>query len=159
MSKCTTFFESPLGWMELKCEAEKLTYAWFTETPGEVIQNIFLSKCIEQFQAYFEGQLKTFDLPVHLEGSAFQLRVWQQLQTIPFNKTISYLDLARQLGDPLSIRAAAAANGKNPLAIVVPCHRVVGAKGQLTGYAGGLVRKQWLLAHEARVCGTFAELF
>ena len=108
-----------------------------------------LLDCATQLKAYFNNKLKTFDLKLNPEGTDFQKKVWKQLEKIPYGKTISYLDLAKQLGDAKTIRAAASANGKNPLWIIVPCHRVIGTDGSLTGYAGGLHRKQWLLNHES----------
>lgn len=109
-----------------------------------------LTRAAKQLNDYFSNGKATFELPCEQAGSAFQQRVWQELMHIPFGKTISYQTLANRLGDPKCIRAAAAANGKNDLAIVVPCHRVIGSNGSLTGYAGGLWRKQWLLEHEAK---------
>ena len=107
-----------------------------------------LKEAVSQLQDYFEGKRTKFDLKINPKGTAFQQKVWQELMNIPFGKTINYLDLAKKLGDPKVIRAAASANGKNPLWIVVPCHRVIGTDGSLTGYAGGLWRKKWLLEHE-----------
>ena len=104
-----------------------------------------------QFQEYFEGQRTDFTLELNPEGTDFQKKVWKKLRTIPYGKTISYLELAKQLGDVKAIRAVAAANGKNPLWIVIPCHRVIGSKGDLIGYAGGLARKKWLLELESPV--------
>lgn len=112
------------------------------ETPAE------LKLAVIQLEAYFRGELKEFQLKINPDGTDFQKRVWQALMKIPYGTTFSYLQLARQLGDVKAIRAVAAANGKNPLWIVVPCHRVIGTNGSLTGYAGGLWRKQWLLDHE-----------
>lgn len=112
------------------------------EAPEELIE------ATEQLKAYFQGELKKFDLKLQLQGTAFQKRVWQALQEIPFGTTCSYLELAQKLGDIKAIRAVAAANGKNPLWVVIPCHRVIGKNGSLTGYAGGLSRKKWLLEHE-----------
>lgn len=107
-----------------------------------------LVKAKQQLQEYFSGNRQTFDFALSPEGTDFQQKVWNELKNIPFGKTISYLTLAKRLGDPKVIRAAASANGKNPLPIVIPCHRVIGSDGSLTGYAGGLWRKQWLLEHE-----------
>ena len=107
-----------------------------------------LKGVVSQLQEYFEGKRTEFTFKLNPKGTDFQQKVWQELLNIPFGKTISYLDLAKKLGDPKVIRAAASANGKNPLWIVVPCHRVIGADGSLTGYAGGLWRKKWLLEHE-----------
>ncbi|WP_411893897.1 methylated-DNA--[protein]-cysteine S-methyltransferase [Winogradskyella sp. A2] len=108
-----------------------------------------LLDCVTQLKAYFKEELQTFDLTLNPEGTAFQKSVWKQLQTIPYGKTISYLELSKHLGDVKAIRAVANANGKNPLWIIIPCHRVIGSDGSLTGYAGGLSRKQWLLNHES----------
>lgn len=107
-----------------------------------------MQSAVKQLQQYFEGNLAEFDLKIIPEGSNFQQKVWQALREIPFGKTCSYLELAKKLGDVKAIRAVAAANGKNPLWVIVPCHRVIGSDGSLTGYAGGLYRKQWLLNHE-----------
>ena len=107
-----------------------------------------LKEAVSQLQDYFEGKRTKFDLKINPKGTEFQQKVWQELMNIPFGKTINYLDLAKKLGDPKVIRAAASANEKNPLWIVVPCHRVIGTDGSLTGYAGGLWRKKWLLEHE-----------
>lgn len=107
-----------------------------------------LQDCVYQLQDYFEGKRKQFDLHLNPQGSEFQQTVWKQLQTIPYGKSMSYLELSKQLGDVKAIRAVANANGKNPIWIIIPCHRVIGSDGSLTGYAGGLARKQWLLNHE-----------
>ncbi len=105
----------------------------------------------EQLRAYFGRELREFDLPLLMEGTGFQIRVWRALQEIPYGATESYGRLAARLGSPGASRAVGLANGHNPFAIVVPCHRVVGADGSLTGYGGGLARKRWLLDHEAGV--------
>jgi methylated-DNA-[protein]-cysteine S-methyltransferase len=102
----------------------------------------------KQLAAYFAGELITFDVPLAVSGTAFQQRVWTALQGIPFGSTTTYGTLAAQLGDPRATRAVGAANGRNPISIIIPCHRVVGADGRLTGYGGGMHRKRWLLAHE-----------
>ena len=107
-----------------------------------------LQECVSQLQDYFEGKRTEFDFKLNPKGTEFQKKVWQELRNIPFGKTMSYLDLSKKLGDVKAIRAVASANGKNPLWIVIPCHRVIGTDGSLTGYAGGLWRKKWLLEHE-----------
>ena len=104
-----------------------------------------LKECVAQLQQYFDGQRNHFDFKMNPSGTDFQQRVWQELVNIPFGKTMSCLDLSKKMGDVKAIRAVASANGKNPLWIVVPCHRVIGNDGSLTGYAGGLWRKKWLL--------------
>lgn len=106
-----------------------------------------------QLRAYFEGTLTQFDVPIELTGSEFQRRVWQCLQDIPYGQTVSYGELARRVGNPKASRAVGLANGRNPVAVIVPCHRVIGADGRLTGYAGGIDRKTWLLDHEAAAAG------
>ena len=107
-----------------------------------------LRQAHQQLGEYFRGERNTFDLQLNPQGTDFQKRVWEELLKIPFGRTISYLELARRLGDEKSIRAAAAANGKNPIWLIVPCHRVIGSDGSLTGYAGGLWRKKWLIEYE-----------
>ena len=110
-----------------------------------------LIPAVTQLKEYFKGNRQEFSLKLNPQGTEFQKRVWKALQDIPYGKTISYLQLSRQLGDIKAIRAVAAANGKNPLWVVIPCHRVIGSDGSLTGYAGGLDRKKWLLDHECPV--------
>jgi methylated-DNA-[protein]-cysteine S-methyltransferase len=110
-----------------------------------------LRPAVEQLRAYFAGELRDFDLPLALDGTDFQRRVWNALRDIPFGTAISYGELARRIGQPSASRAVGAANGRNPVAIIVPCHRVIGADGALTGYGGGLDRKRWLLQHEADI--------
>lgn len=110
-----------------------------------------LRKAAAQLDAWFAGRRQTFDLPLAAAGTGFQRSVWSALQSIPFGETRSYSQLAIDLGRPQACRAVGAANGRNPIPIVVPCHRVVGQDGSLTGYAGGLAAKRWLLAHEARL--------
>ena len=112
-----------------------------------------LREASSQLRAYFAGERQCFDLPLAAAGTEFQQEVWSALAAIPFGETRSYAEIAGQLGRPSASRAVGAANGRNPLSIVVPCHRVVGADGSLTGYAGGLAAKRWLLAHEGRLVG------
>ncbi len=112
-----------------------------------------LAVAASQLDAYFRGELTSFDLPLALDGTRFQRCVWAALQSIPYGQTISYGDLARRIGQPSASRAVGLANGRNPVAIVVPCHRVIGADGSLTGYGGGMDRKRFLLALEQRASG------
>lgn len=107
-----------------------------------------LKAAVEQLEAYFEGTEKGFSLMLNPEGTAFQQRVWAAVNEIPWGKQVSYLELASNLGNPKAVRAVAAAIGRNPLLIIIPCHRVIGSNGSLTGYAGGIWRKKWLLQHE-----------
>lgn len=109
---------------------------------------IELEECVNQLAKYFEGTLKGFNMKLNPHGTEFQKRVWKELVKIPYGKTITYLDLSKRLGDIKAIRAVANANAKNPIWILIPCHRVIGTDGSLTGYAGGLPRKKWLLDHE-----------
>lgn len=110
----------------------------------------FAAVC-EQLTEYFAGRLREFEVRLAPEGTEFQKKVWQELGQIPFGTTISYGELARRIGQPAASRAVGAANGQNPISIIVPCHRVIGANGTLTGYGGGIERKKWLLEHEARI--------
>ncbi len=110
-----------------------------------------LADCISQLDEYFSGKRTEFDLKLNPQGTDFQKQVWQELLNIPYGKTRTYLEQTKKIGDPKAIRAVASANGKNPLWIVIPCHRVIGSDGSLTGYAGGIWRKKWLLEHESPV--------
>jgi len=145
------YIETPLGYAKIIGNQDGITSVSIVDTNEDTSESIpeSLLDCVSQLKAYFNNKLKTFDLKLNPEGTDFQKKVWNQLSKIPYAKTISYLDLAKQLGDAKTIRAAASANGKNPLWIIVPCHRVIGTDGSLTGYAGGLHRKQWLLNHES----------
>ncbi len=112
-----------------------------------------LSSTSAQLDEYFAGTRTAFDLPLAAAGTPFQRSVWAALERVPYATTCSYADIARAIGSPNAVRAVGAANGRNPISIIVPCHRVIGADGSMTGYGGGLARKRWLLAHEARVRG------
>jgi methylated-DNA-[protein]-cysteine S-methyltransferase len=120
--------------------------------PDAAAQSV-LAAAASQLRAYFAGELTSFDLPIELEGTAFQAAVWAALQTIDYGETISYGQLADRIGQPSASRAVGLANGRNPVSIIVPCHRVIGADGSLTGYGGGLDRKRYLLSLEQRVSG------
>lgn len=157
----TAVYSSPIGFLLLKEENETLVSATFSDNAESIYssESTVLKNTIQQLDEYFNGHRKIFDLPINAAGTSFQKTVWDELQKIPFNNTITYLQLAKRLGNVKSIRAAASANGKNPLAIIIPCHRVIGADGKLTGYAGGLHRKKWLLEHEANSSGNKSLLF
>lgn len=149
MKSC--IINTPLGFTKIEGDLEGITSVTVlnsNETPTDIIP-VELEDCAYQLQEYFQGIRKNFDLKLNPQGTPFQKKVWAMLQNIPYGKTVSYLDLAKQLGDVKTIRAVANANAKNPLWIVVPCHRVIGTDGSLTGYAGGLHRKEWLLNHES----------
>ena len=147
----TCIIKSPLGFTKISGDEDGISAISILNSEEKVtdIIPIELEDCVHQLNEYFEGKRTQFDLALNPEGTDFQKRVWDALQTIPYGKTCSYLELAQQLGDVKAIRAVANANGKNPLWIVVPCHRVIGSDGSLTCYAGGLYRKKWLLEHES----------
>ncbi|AUD01056.1 methylated-DNA--[protein]-cysteine S-methyltransferase [Spirosoma pollinicola] len=149
----TTVFESPLGLVRITGDEHGVSAISCKDV--SINENTIESKLVEpvrlaemQLKEYFAGLRQSFDFPLNPVGTVFQQTVWKALLTVPFGTTLSYLTLSRQLGDEKAIRAVAAANGRNPLWIVVPCHRIIGSDGSLTGYAGGLWRKQWLLEHE-----------
>jgi methylated-DNA-[protein]-cysteine S-methyltransferase len=141
---------TPLGLTEIQGDENGVSKIYIRGENVEITSKIpsKLKEAVIQLQEYFEGKRTHFTFLLHPSGTEFQKKVWQELLNIPFGKTCSYLELSKKLGDVKAIRAVAAANGKNPLWIVVPCHRVIGADGSLTGYAGGLWRKKWLLEHE-----------
>jgi methylated-DNA-[protein]-cysteine S-methyltransferase len=145
----TCFINSPLGITKIEGD-EKGIAIISVLSEGNVSAKIpkHLKEAVTQLRDYFEGKRSDFTFKLNPKGTEFQQKVWQELLNIPFGKTVSYLDLSKKLGDVKAIRAVASANGKNPLWIVVPCHRVIGTDGSLTGYAGGLWRKKWLLEHE-----------
>lgn len=147
----TCIINSPLGFTKIKGDEDGISSISILNSDEKItdIIPIELEDCAQQLHEYFEGKRTQFDLNLNPEGTDFQKKVWDQLLTIPYGKTLSYLQLSQQLGDVKAIRAVANANGKNPLWIVVPCHRIIGSDGSLTGYAGGLHRKQWLLEHES----------
>ncbi len=145
----TAYMDSPVGLLEVRCTEGGLRSVNFVdekkfeENPTDINQ-----LTINQLSEYFEGKRTSFDLPFDLEGTDFQKRVWAELLNIPFGKTRSYMAQSKALGDVKAIRAVASANGQNKIAIIIPCHRVIGSDGSLTGFAGGLHRKKWLLDFE-----------
>lgn len=146
----TAFIESPLGTTKIVGNENGISVISIL-SEGEITVEIptQLQECVSQLREYFAGHRNEFDFKLNPQGTDFQQKVWQELLNIPFGKTMSYLDLSKKMGDVKAIRALASANGRNPLWIVVPCHRVIGTNGSLTGYAGGLWRKKWLLEHES----------
>jgi len=156
----TRLHPSPLGPLKLISSDEQILAILFTDGETEAASDThpLLDLCAQQLDEYFQGVRKTFNLPLGQQGTDFQQKVWNLLYAIPFGKTISYNDLARQYGDLKAIRAVASANGRNNLSIIVPCHRVIGTNRSLTGYAGGLWRKRWLLDHEAKFHAGVQEL-
>jgi methylated-DNA-[protein]-cysteine S-methyltransferase len=153
----TTTVDSPVGPLTITAQGDALTglhmhrQRHFPAIPDTAeLDDAALAPIVEQLQAYFAGELTDFDLTLDLRGTPFQQRVWGALREIPYGETISYGELARWVGNPGASRAVGTANGHNPVAIVVPCHRVIAADGSIGGYGGGLDRKRWLLEHEAR---------
>lgn len=146
----TCIIKSPLGFTKIIGDSHGITSITILNSDEKVtdIIPVELEDCATQLYEYFEGTRKQFNLKLNPNGTNFQKNVWNELEQIPYGKSMSYLDLSKQLGDIKAIRAVANANGKNPLWIVIPCHRVIGSNGSLTGYAGGLHRKKWLLNHE-----------
>lgn len=154
MSKFCSILESPIG--KVTIIADEIAVNEITFGPRDVAtftSNYLTEWASKELQAYFEGKLSHFTFPMAQTGTNFQQDVWTALLTIPYGDTTSYLKFSQQLNNPLAIRAIAAANGKNNLAIVIPCHRVIGSNGKLVGYAGELWRKKWLLDHEKAVSG------
>lgn len=146
----TVFINTPLGFTEIQGDENGISKIHVMNEDVEISTKIpeELKEAVLQLQDYFDGKRTTFTFPLNPSGTEFQKKVWKELQQIPFGKTCSYLELSKKLGDVKAIRGVASANGKNPLWIVIPCHRVIGTDGSLTGYAGGLWRKKWLLEHE-----------
>ncbi len=156
------YYKSPIGLIQITVTEHSVSKVSFIDDEVMVVaknESPLLLLCIEQLIQYFNGERLVFNLPVHQKGTEFQMKVWNELININFGKTISYLALARKLGDPKCIRAAASTNGKNNIAIIVPCHRVIGTNQSLVGYSGGLWRKKWLLEHENKVANGVQTLF
>ena len=152
----TAYYRTPVGIAKITEDDGYISGINILDDEDMVIddpQSDLLQETIKQLDGYFAGERKIFDLPLKQSGTDFQQQVWQQLISINYGSTVSYAQLSNQMKNPLAIRAIASANGKNSLWIVVPCHRVIGSDGSLTGYAGGLWRKQWLLEHEATTQG------
>ena len=161
-----TYMESPVGRLLLAGDETGLQRVAFAEggkalQPGPDWRNdaLPLRQAVAQLNAYFAGDLRTFDLPLRMEGTPFQLAVWRALRDIPYGETASYGEIARRVGTPQGSRAVGLANGSNPIAIVVPCHRVIGSNGKLTGYGGGLNNKETLLALERKHASAQAALY
>jgi len=149
METCYAYYESPIGLVEVGATDDAVTSLFFVEDRKEgAASNVLCAETVRQLAEYFDGKREDFDLPLELTGTEFQRQVWTELTSIPFGQTVSYGDLARSIGKPSAVRAVGSANGDNPISIIVPCHRVIGSDGGLTGYGGGLERKEWLLKHE-----------
>jgi methylated-DNA-[protein]-cysteine S-methyltransferase len=144
-------YQSPIGFLILKSDGLAITEISFSETNlTEINSCLVLEECSDQLDRYFKGELLSFEVPLLPDGTEFQRKVWKELNQIPYGETITYMDLAVRLGDAKVIRAAGTANGRNPIAIIIPCHRVIGAGNKLTGYAGGIWRKKALLELELK---------
>lgn len=151
----TTYYKTPIGIAKIEGDESGIQSISVldedTSTPISTQKDVpaYLQECVTQLDEYFAGTRTAFDLQLNPQGTTFQQSVWEELLNIPFGSTRTYLEQTKQLGDVKAIRAVASANGKNPIWIVIPCHRVVGSDGSLTGYAGGVWRKKWLLEHES----------
>jgi methylated-DNA-[protein]-cysteine S-methyltransferase len=159
-----TYYESPIGLIKIGGTDHYIGELSFVDnkdqlTYGEPGISELMHQCTEELIEYFHGSRKSFDIPVHQDGTEFQIKVWNELMDISYGKTISYMDLAKRMGDPKVIRAAASTNGKNKIAIMVPCHRVIGSDKSLIGYSGGMWRKKWLLQHEFKIAHGVQTLF
>lgn len=146
------YYSSPIGMVEIAGNEYGVTSIIFAE--GKVISDGIpevLKNAYNQLDEYFNGKRKVFDLKLSLDGTEFQRKVWSELMNIPYGETLTYKDIANKLGNINAVRAVGNANGKNPISIVVPCHRVIGSSGELTGYSGGLERKAWLIEHEKNI--------
>ena len=164
MEEFTTYYHSPVGQLKItgtENYISEVVYHDVTKKPEGNKKNIppLIITCIEQLIQYFNGDRRQFELPLNQVGTPFQQSVWNELAAIPFGKTISYIELARRTGDSKASRAVASANGKNHIAIIIPCHRVIGSNGELVGYGDGLWRKKWLLEHELKVAYGVQTLF
>ena len=159
------YYQSALGLIEIVAIEQVIKSVNFIEpeardeTAEVAGDSPALAECLRQLDEYFAGELSEFELALDPDGTDFQKAVWRQLTTIPFGKTVSYLDIAKGIGNEKAVRAVGAANGQNPISIIVPCHRVIGSDGTLTGYGGGLWRKEWLLKHEGVLSQAQLSLF
>ncbi|MDB5230214.1 MAG: methylated-DNA--[protein]-cysteine S-methyltransferase [Chitinophagaceae bacterium] len=159
-----TYYESPIGLLKMGGTDHYICELSFVDNTEQLVHgepgiSEVMHQCTEQLIEFFNGNRREFNVPIAQDGTDFQQRVWGELLDIPYGRTISYMDLAKRLGDPKVIRAAASTNGKNKVAIIVPCHRVIGSNSALTGYAGGLWRKRWLLEHEFKIAHGVQTLF
>ncbi len=147
------YIDSPLGSICIRASERGITDVIFSNEPATDLlsKNRFIKNCKSQLQEYFEGKRKVFDVEIDYYGTQFQKLVWLELLKIPFGSSVSYLALASRLGNKNKIRAVAKANSQNRISILVPCHRIIGANGELVGYSGGLWRKKWLLEHEENI--------
>lgn len=147
------YLKTPLGWLEIRASGNGVTHILFVETKELLYHpSVHTEVAASQLDEYFLGRRRIFDLPIDIRGTSFQKSVWRELLAIAFGQTISYSQIAKKIGNPKAVRAVGGAGHCNPLSIVAACHRVIGADGKLTGYAGGLDKKAWLLQHEKNIC-------
>jgi methylated-DNA-[protein]-cysteine S-methyltransferase len=145
------YYNSPLGVLKISADEKGIKEIEFAQEEFKSIQNSsskIIKDCIKQLDEYFRGKRKSFELKLNPEGTEFQKKVWKELLKIPYGKTLSYGEISRRIKNPKAVRSVGQAIGRNPISIVIPCHRVIGGDGKLTGYASGLWRKEWLLKHE-----------
>jgi methylated-DNA-[protein]-cysteine S-methyltransferase len=157
-----SYYTSPIGLLQIQADDVALLKVSFINNDmpsSNCVANNITQLTRAQLKAYFDGERKVFELSLKPQGTPFQQKVWSLLHQTTFGNTSSYLQQARLLGDEKAIRAMASANGKNPIGIIIPCHRIIGSSGKLVGYAGELWRKQWLLEHEAKLSGKLNILF
>lgn len=149
-SNQTSYYKTPIGTAKIVGDENGISAVTLIDDDLETSIEIpkILQDCVQQLTEYFNGSRSKFDLKLNPQGTDFQKRVWKKLLLVPYGKTLTYLQQSKQFGDVKAIRAVASANGKNPIWIVIPCHRIIGSDGSLTGYAGGIWRKKWLLEHE-----------
>ncbi len=146
------YYEFPIGWLKITTNNSHLIAVSFSDEEGESSEDLppVLIDTFNQLTEYFEGMRKSFQIKLAPEGTDFQHKIWELVKKVPFGETASYLDIALQSGSEKNTRAVGLANGKNPIPIIIPCHRIIGTNGKLTGYAGGLDKKRWLLLHEQK---------
>ncbi|WP_369903571.1 methylated-DNA--[protein]-cysteine S-methyltransferase [Bacillus manliponensis] len=142
------YYKSELGWIEVTANEEAITSVFFVEERKEENANEIVQQCLLQLDEYFNKKRTTFSLPLQALGTQFQKMVWDALCTVSYGTSASYLDIATKIGNEKAVRAIGGANSRNPISIIVPCHRIIGKNGKLVGYEGGLWRKEWLLKHE-----------
>lgn len=146
------YYKSLIGLIKITCDDEYLLACDFVDKKEEKVnENILTKEVKKQLKEYFIGKRLNFDLPIHLDGTPFQVKVWEALKTIPYGQTCSYKEIALQIGNEKAVRAVGHANNKNKIAIIIPCHRVIGSNKKMVGYAGGIFKKQVLLDHESSV--------
>ncbi|MGG2015532.1 methylated-DNA--[protein]-cysteine S-methyltransferase [Bacillus sp. S10(2024)] len=142
------YYKSELGWIEVKGDETGISSVLFVEQKQEDILHPIVERCVMELDEYFHKKRTEFTVPLRAKGTPFQKQVWNALCSVPYGKSASYLDMAEKIGNPRAVRAIGGANSRNPISIIVPCHRIIGKSGKLVGYEGGLWRKEWLLKHE-----------